>query len=737
MRHASVRAAVMLASLVTVAVFAAPGAAVGTVAGGIVWADQFGTSADDSGWAIAADASGVYAGGQVAGTLPGETSAGGVDAFLVKDSHDGRRAWTSQVGGTFADVVRGVAVNGTWVYAAGYTYSDLPGETWLGGLDAFLLQLYAESGTIHSVVQFGTASDDMAYAVAADSTGAYVVGQTLGVLPGQVSQGGPDAFLMKIDTAGTIQWTRQFGTAAYDAAYGVAIDASGIYVAGQTNGTFSGQTSAGGYDAFLRRYTLLGTLQWTRQFGTSHDEEVRGVAVAGSAAYIVGSTWGVFPGQPSNLLDAFLAKYSSGGVADWVRQLGTPMGDYGLGVASDGASVYVAGRTEAAFPGQTNDGNYDALVARYDFAGNRQWVRQFGTGGQDTAAGIAVVPQGVTVVGSVAGSLPGHEFQGALDAYVARVGETPSPPAWLDTAPWDGRVTLTWGAPARDGNATVTGYRVYRGSSAANLELLAVVGPEPLRYVDAEVANGASYAYAVAAVNAIGEGLPSPVASGTPRAPPSLRITAPTSALTNRAGVTVSGATEPDVAVSVDGTAVPVAEDGTFSRTVTLPDGAHTFLVDATDPLGQRTSASVSVTVDTLVPALSLTAPEDGATVQTASVTVSGTTEAGADVFVNGLHALVSPSGAFSLEISLIPGANTITATATDAAGNVASSSTTVTFAESAQPTPALLNTVDLVLVLAVVALAVLGVIQVLQIRALRARLGGPPPRDEGKPPQP
>src|SRR5947208_3011308 len=61
-------------------------------------------------------------------------------------------------------------------------------------------------------------------------------------------------------TAQALQWTRQFGTAADDGAFGVAVDATGnAYVVGLTNGAFAGQTSAGFRDAFVRKYDPDGT----------------------------------------------------------------------------------------------------------------------------------------------------------------------------------------------------------------------------------------------------------------------------------------------------------------------------------------------------------------------------------------------------------------------------------------------------------------------------------------------
>ncbi|HLF85583.1 MAG TPA: hypothetical protein VI584_00715, partial [Nitrospiria bacterium] len=57
----------------------------------------------------------------------------------------------------------------------------------------------------------------------------------------------------------TIQWTRQFGDSVSTHASGVSVDASGVYVAGDTQGTLPGQTSSGGIDdTFVRKYDLDG-----------------------------------------------------------------------------------------------------------------------------------------------------------------------------------------------------------------------------------------------------------------------------------------------------------------------------------------------------------------------------------------------------------------------------------------------------------------------------------------------
>ena len=76
--------------------------------------------------------------------------------------------------------------------------------------------------------------------------------------------------MVKYNSSGTKQWTKQLGTPSTDTANGVATDSSGnVYVAGGTYGGLDGNTSAGVNDIFVVKYNSSGTKQWTNQLGSS------------------------------------------------------------------------------------------------------------------------------------------------------------------------------------------------------------------------------------------------------------------------------------------------------------------------------------------------------------------------------------------------------------------------------------------------------------------------------------
>lgn len=156
-----------------------------------------------------------------------------------------------------------------------------------------------------------SAVDDEAHGVAAGPGGVYVVGVTSGSFPGQTGAGAKDAVVVKFDPAGTQLWIRQFGTSAEDVLNAATADSTGVYVAGTTQGALAGRV--GGSDAFVRKYDPNGNELWTRQFGTSTDDEALGIASDGTGVYVVGNTQGALTGGAFSGGDAFIRKYDSSG----------------------------------------------------------------------------------------------------------------------------------------------------------------------------------------------------------------------------------------------------------------------------------------------------------------------------------------------------------------------------------------------------------------------------------------
>jgi len=273
------------------------------------------------------------------------------------------------------------------------------------------------------ISRFDTESSERTSGIATDMVGnVLVVGLTDGSLDGP-NVGGQDAFVSKLDTGGSILWTRQLGTTATESGRGVAADELGnVLVTGSTAGILSGQ-NLGDYDVFVRKYDGTGGVLWTRQFGTEgQDTGFDVVTDNGNNVIVTGATAGTLSGISAGDIDAFVRKYDTEGQLLWTRQLGTETSDFAYQIATDDlGNVYIGGRTRGALAGE-NAGGRDAFIAKYSENGDFIWTRQFGTGAWDAVGGLATDGGGnVYVSGFTGGSLGEESYMGGFaDAFVGK-----------------------------------------------------------------------------------------------------------------------------------------------------------------------------------------------------------------------------------------------------------------------------------------------------------------------------
>lgn len=157
-----------------------------------------------------------------------------------------------------------------------------------------------------------------------------------------------------------------------------------------------------------------------------------------------------------------------------------------------------------------------------------------------------------------------------------------------------------------------------------------------------------------------------------------------------------SGIDTNSIVVKVDGTVIPhttTAITNGYSVTATpstaMADGNHTVTVDVSDNDGNAaTQKSTTFKVDTVPPTLNVTAPTEGLITNTASLTLTGTTNDSTSspvtihISLNGADqgaVTVAANGSFSKALTLANGSNTIKVTATDTAGKTSTVTRTVT----------------------------------------------------------
>jgi hypothetical protein len=233
------------------------------------------------------------------------TSAGGPDIFVAKFSASGAHVWSRGMGGTGQDTGLSIGVDsGGNVVVTGYfqgTVNFGGGSLSSAGATDIFLMKYSASGAHVWSKRFGGTSDDRGTGVAVAGTGDVVVTGFFNATADfgggpQTSTGGGDIFLAKYSSTGTHTWSKVFGTSYGfgDSSSGVALDASGnIALTGSILGpvNFGGGPLAesGGYDIFAAKFSASGAHLWSKRFLNNYDDHGNAIVMdAGGNIIVVG-----------------------------------------------------------------------------------------------------------------------------------------------------------------------------------------------------------------------------------------------------------------------------------------------------------------------------------------------------------------------------------------------------------------------------------------------------------------
>ncbi|CAM9993220.1 unnamed protein product [Discosporangium mesarthrocarpum] len=312
------------------------------------------------------------------------------------------------------------------IYISGFS---LGGE--LDSSVAFLMACNS-SGMEQWVVEYGSTGEDLGNAVAVDDTGVYMVGSTTVVVEtddatsvggaggGATAADDKNAFIVKYNSTGDLQWERSWGTPSLDMANGVAVDSSGglVYVVGLTRGSMGPEqgakaevVNAGSSDVFLSCVGAdRGELRWTAQLGSSATDVGNRVAVGPRGGVFVVGQLGDDEDPGLSGAHAFLAKYDYLGNLQFTSRLNSSTIHYVVDLAP---AVGTGGEGVVYMSGNTLGDSTRAFLARVEGqTGNQTWLQYLGDGDSPHhVSAVAVVEgRGAGYTDGGKGSFPGSEW---------------------------------------------------------------------------------------------------------------------------------------------------------------------------------------------------------------------------------------------------------------------------------------------------------------------------------------
>ena len=265
--------------------------------------------------------------------------------------------------------------------------------------DIFVAKLNP-SGVVQWVYTAGGTGRDRGRKIALDSSGnIYVTGyywSTVDFGGGNVtSNGNWDAFLLKLDSSGTFQWVKSYGSnSGNDLGRDVAIDSNdNIYMLGTYRGTVdfgADDVVATDADIFLIKFNSSGVFQWVYTAGGTGFDDSRALALdSNDNPYITGSysntvNFGGGNITAANTNDLFILKLNSSGTYQdiYTSNIDTTTKGKGLFVDSSG-NIYATGTFQNTVNfggGNITSSGMDIYLLKLNSSFAFQWVKRFASG---------------------------------------------------------------------------------------------------------------------------------------------------------------------------------------------------------------------------------------------------------------------------------------------------------------------------------------------------------------------
>jgi len=270
-----------------------------------------------------------------------------------------------------AESVQQTNDGGYVIAGAGQSYGAGYWDAWIVKTDAY--------GTMEWHNSFGGPYSDGGKSVQQTTDGGYIfAGSTT-----SFGAGSHDIRLIKTDAFGDSIWTKTFGGPQYDIVSTVQQTTDGGYI-------LSGQTlsfGAGSYDVWLIKTDENGIVEWDETYGGVEADKAYSVQQTADDGYII---TGLTESYSAGDRDVWLIKTDVNGTVEWDNTYGGTESDIAFSVrqTTDGGYI-IAGETQSYSLGE-----YDVWLIKTDANGTHEWDNTFGGTSEDKAFDVKQTTDG-------------------------------------------------------------------------------------------------------------------------------------------------------------------------------------------------------------------------------------------------------------------------------------------------------------------------------------------------------
>ncbi len=326
------------------------------------WAKTFGGLSDDFVNSVQQTSDMGYI---VAGATNSE-GAGGNDFWVSKLNPDGTIGWQNTYGGLSDDWANYVQQTRD----GGYIVTGVTMSSGAGNEDAWVLKLHSD-GTVDWQKTYGGTSGDIAISIHETADGDYMVNATT-----QSSGAGNwDFWVLKLNSVGTVVWQKTYGGVGYDVSQGFDLTSDGGFiVSGITGSSFS----AVDFDAWILKLNSDGTVAWQKTYGGANRDRANSIQQTSDGGYIVSG--GKDGDVDFTVGEAWILKLKTDnepggpGQIDWQKTYGSASIDQARSIlqSSDGGYI-VSGIT-----GSFGAGNLDLWLLKLNSDATVDWQNTYG-----------------------------------------------------------------------------------------------------------------------------------------------------------------------------------------------------------------------------------------------------------------------------------------------------------------------------------------------------------------------
>ncbi len=374
-----------------------------------------------------------------------ENNLGNSDYWIVKTNAVGALQWENTIGGDDIDAPQSVCqtTDGSYI-VAGVSKSGITGdktEANLGDYDCWIVKL-DETGHIQWQNTIGGSDFDAVLSVLPTADGGCLLGaSSQSSISGdktEESRGGIDYWLVKLNTAGNIEWQKTIGGMGNDYLRSVQLTADGGYILAGVSGSglIGGEKSDSGRglsDYWIVKLDANRSIEWQKTVGGSEDESVFGLLQTGDGYIVVGTSQSGISGDKTEPtqgnVDYWLVKLKTDGNLQWQRNIGgnAPEDFPSLQPAADGGYLLV-GSSESYISGDKTQNNVaydDYWLLKLDTTGYIQWQTTIGGDGSELYPTIhPTADAGYVVIGASSSGISGNKTQaskGTLDYWIVKL----------------------------------------------------------------------------------------------------------------------------------------------------------------------------------------------------------------------------------------------------------------------------------------------------------------------------